>query len=135
MAASRDDVAPALAGLAAAGPPIAWMLGRGRRVRLAYAGAGLAIAAAIYPLARSGWEPDDAVYRELAALGAFGALSVAGARAAGPAGSRLLAAGWLAHAVFDAAHDTGDDSRIPSWYPAVCAGYDVAMAAALLARP
>ena len=54
--APRDVVAPAV-GLVAAAPAIAWLRGRGRRARLAYAGAGLVIAAAVYPAARSGWTP------------------------------------------------------------------------------
>jgi len=111
------------------------MQGRGRRARLAGAGAGLAIAAAIYPASRSGWKPGGAVYRELGGLGTFGALSVIAARRTSADGSLLLAGGWLAHAVFDVEHDSGPDSRIPSWYPAFCAGYDVGMAAALIARP
>jgi hypothetical protein len=42
----------------------------------------------------------------------------------------------VAHAGFDAAfsHDA-TASRIPSWYPAACAGYDVAFAALLIGRP
>jgi hypothetical protein len=129
------DVVAAGGGLVAAAPAIAWLRGRGRRVRLAYASAGLGIAAAIYPAARSGWKPGGAVYRELGGLGAFCALSVVGARSTSAAGSLLLASGWLGHAAFDVHHDSGPDSRIPSWYPAFCAGYDVGMAAGLLARP
>ena len=131
----RDVVAPAAVGLLAAAPAVVWLRGRRRHAHLAYAGAGLVIAAAIYPAARSGWKPGGAVYRELGGLAAFGALSVAGARRTSAAGSLLLAGGWLAHAVFDVQHDSGPDSRIPSWYPAFCAGYDVGMAAALIARP
>jgi hypothetical protein len=45
---------------------------------------------------------------------------------------RLVAAGWLAHAVFDNVHDKGPTSRLPEEYPAACAGYDVALAGLLL---
>jgi hypothetical protein len=44
---------------------------------------------------------------------------------------QLVAAGWLAHAGFDAAFVPHDGSRIPAWYPAMCAGYDVALAGRL----
>ena len=133
--AERGDIVAAAAGVAAAAPAAVWMRGRGRRARITYAATGLLIAAAIYPAARSGWKPDGAVYRELGGLAAFGALSVAAARRSGTAGSLLLAGGWLAHAAFDVHHETGPDSRIPSWYPGLCAGYDVGVAAALIARP
>jgi len=45
--------------------------------------------------------------------------------------SRLLAAGWAAHALFDATHRHSASSLLPGWYPALCAGYDLALASAL----
>ena len=45
--------------------------------------------------------------------------------------ARLTAGGWLAHAVFDYGHDRGVSSRLPQWYPALCAGFDVGVAALL----
>jgi hypothetical protein len=128
--------------------------------RVALHAAGLVAAAAIYPLARVGagrGRPavagrvaaappgvprsagstrgpavDGHVVREAAALVLFGAASATAARRSGAGGRRLLAAGWIAHAVFDAAHETGPDSRIPRWYPAFCAGYDGGTAVQLL---
>lgn len=97
--------------------------------RPAFAAGGLTFAAAVYPLARKRWQADAAAAREVAGLLGFGAVSaVAGSRGA----RRLLAAAWASHALFDVFHDSGPDSRIPAWYPAACAGYDLAVAADLL---
>jgi hypothetical protein len=52
--------------------------------------------------------------------------------ARGPRVRRAAAAGWLAHAGFDLLHDRGSGSLLPDWYPAACAGYDAAYAAAVL---
>ena len=106
------------------------------RYRSAGSALGLAIAAAIYPLARGRWAAGAAPAREIAALLAFSALAASVAR--GDANLRTrgaLAAGWSAHAAFDMLHDSGDDSRIPAWYPALCAGYDLGVAGCLLAKP
>ena len=46
----------------------------------------------------------------------------------------LLGAGWLAHVTWDALHHRGrGPTRVRSWYPALCIGYDVAVAVPLLA--
>ena len=45
----------------------------------------------------------------------------------------LLGAGWLAHVTWDALHYRGrGPTRVRSWYPLVCIGYDVAVAVPLL---
>jgi hypothetical protein len=45
----------------------------------------------------------------------------------------LLGAGWLAHTAWDALHYGGrGPTRVRSWYPPICIGYDVALAAPLL---
>ena len=45
----------------------------------------------------------------------------------------LLGAGWLAHVTWDALHHRGrGPTQVPSWYPPLCIGYDVALAAPLL---
>jgi hypothetical protein len=45
----------------------------------------------------------------------------------------LLGAGWLAHVTWDALHHRGrGPTRVRSWYPPLCIGYDVAVAAPLL---
>ena len=96
---------------------------------------GLPGAAAVYPLARSNRDASAHVVREGLALIGFAALTAVAARNEASLGARLLAAGWVGHAVFDLVHDGGPHSRIPPWYPALCAGYDVGVAARLLQRP
>ena len=45
----------------------------------------------------------------------------------------LLAAGWLAHPIWDALHYRGrGPTRVRSWFPAFCVSYDVALAVPLL---
>jgi len=45
----------------------------------------------------------------------------------------LLGAGWLANVTWDALHHRGrGPTRVRSWYPPLCIGYDVALAAPLL---
>ena len=45
----------------------------------------------------------------------------------------LLGVGWLAHVTWDALHHRGrGPTRVRSWYPPLCIGYDVAVAAPLL---
>jgi hypothetical protein len=106
------------------------------RYRSAGSAVGLTIAAAIYPLARGRWTAGAAPAREIAALVVFSALAASVARGAADLRTRgALAAGWSAHAAFDMLHDSGDDSRIPAWYPALCAGYDLGVAGCLLAKP
>jgi hypothetical protein len=101
-----------------------------RHRALALAG-GLVVAAAIYPIARRERPMGGPLLREIAGLVAAGAVASAAARAQGPAARNIVAAGWAAHAAFDQVHRPGPHSRIPSWYPAMCAGYDLAVAARL----
>lgn len=105
--------------------------------RMAPAGAlGLVTAAAIYPAARIGRAADaDVARREWLAVGATVAVLAAASRSgAGRVARATVAVGWIAHAAFDNLHDRGPTSRLPDWYPAACAGYDVALAGLLL-RP
>lgn len=45
----------------------------------------------------------------------------------------LLGAGWLAHPIWDALHYRGrGPTRVRSWFPAFCIGYDMALAVPLL---
>lgn len=45
----------------------------------------------------------------------------------------LLGVGWLAHVTWDALHYRGrGPTRVRSWYPPLCIGYDVALAVPLL---
>ncbi len=86
----------------------------------------LPVAAAIYPVFRRGGRHSRAARIEIGALAAYSALALAARD------DRLLAAGWASHALFDAVHDGGDESLIPDWYPAACAGYDLAVAGLLV---
>ncbi len=90
-------------------------------------------AAVVYPATHSrfGAEPAER-RREAIGVAAYAVLAVAAARSRRRA--PVLAAGWASHALFDAVHDRSASSLLPDWYPAFCAGYDVAMGAALL-RP
>jgi len=119
-------------GLAAALAGDRLMRERLPRYRFAAAAIGLPVAAVIYPLARSERGASAEILREGVALVGFSALSAAAARSNAARGARLLAAGWVGHAVFDAVHDGGEHSRIPDWYPGLCAGYDVGVAVRLL---
>lgn len=100
--------------------------------RIGLSAAGLVGAAAIYAVGRRGRFGDA---RERAIL--VGTVALAGTAATVPSrpARLLVAAGWLAHAGYDAAFAKDPaDSRIPSWYPAMCAGYDAALAARLALR-
>lgn len=88
--------------------------------------------ALIYPAARKSVRGSGAaVLREVTGVAAMTAVAAASRQTTRP--EVVTAAGWLAHAGFDALHGTDHSSRIPGWYPALCAGYDVAVAADLLA--
>ena len=87
--------------------------------------AGLVIAAGVYPAARRRWRLDRTSAGELLGVAGYGAASLIAARRPRPWATRLLAAGWASHALFDAVHGHDDGSRLPRWYPALCAGYDL----------
>ena len=113
-----------------AGAGLAEVTARGARTlpadrQLGFYASGLAIAAAIYPAARRRWRFDRHGVGEVLGLVGYGTASVLAARRPRPLANRLLAAGWASHALFDAVHGHDDDSRLPRWYPAVCAGYDL----------
>lgn len=70
---------------------------------------------------------------EGAGVALFGATALLGLRR-WPA---VLAAGWTAHVVWDLAlHlDGAGAAYTPSWYPWLCVGFDLALAATILTRP
>jgi hypothetical protein len=105
------------------------------RLRTAGAAAELVTAAAIYPLARRRLTADTAMAREAAGLAATTAVAALSRNLSSKGARRLLAAAWAGHALFDGVHSTTGGSRLPRWYPAACAGYDVALAARLVAVP
>lgn len=96
------------------------------------AGAGLITCAVIYPAARRNHAPSAGLVIEAATVFATTALAAYAATKSPTAGRRLLAAGWASHAAFDALAGPSDDSRLPSWYAPVCAGFDVGYAARLV---
>lgn len=51
-------------------------------------------------------------------------------------GRRILGAGWVAHAMYDAVftHDAAI-TRLPTTYAAACAGADIAMGVSLILAP
>ena len=102
-----------------------------RHRAMALAG-GLVGAAAIYPIARRERRLGAPLAREMAGLLVTGAVASVAARSSQTTARNLVAAGWAAHAAFDMVHDGGHDSLIPSWYPAMCAGYDLAVAGRLV---
>lgn len=133
MGVNRADlVAGALGAAAAAGTARALRRLPARRQTLVLA-AALPGMAGIYPAARSGWDERAPAVREAAGVAIFGAVGALASTRGGSAGRRLAAGGWAAHALFDLTHERGNRSRIPSWYPAMCAGFDVSVAA-LMAR-
>lgn len=91
-------------------------------------GGGLVVAALIYPAARRSVGTGGLAV-EAAVVAATGALAASAARWESVTARRVLAGGWASHALFDALRGASADSRLPGWYPAVCAGYDVAVAA------
>ena len=129
------NVLSAALGLAAALTADVAASRRAPQHRFAMQAAGLPVAAVVYPVARSKRDVSAHVVREAVALIGFGALTALAARDDAVRGARLLAAGWVGHAVFDLLHDGGPHSRIPDWYPGLCAGYDVGVAARLLHQP
>jgi hypothetical protein len=92
---------------------------------------GLLGAAAIYPAAHDWRDHAGGSTYELAGLAGFGAVGLHGWRR-GPSAARVVAAGWAAHMLFDARFGHGPTTRLPAWYPALCAGYDLAIAGFLL---
>ncbi|MGH8999827.1 MAG: hypothetical protein ACRDY7_10615 [Acidimicrobiia bacterium] len=112
-----------------------FMTGRVPGMRLPLASSGLVGAALVYPVCRRRPRRGMAVAIEWLALGTTAVAGVASARLPVPEQRRVVATGWAAHALFDLFHRRGKRSLIPDWYPAACAGYDLALAALLLSRP
>ncbi len=94
--------------------------------------AGLVGAAVVYPISHLGRTADSAVLtREWIAVLATAAVYVGASILPAQGAARLTAGGWLGHAVFDHGHDRGGSSRLPQWYPMLCAGFDVGVATLL----
>lgn len=132
MTVRTADIVGLAVGAAAAGGTLAGLRRSSPRATATLSAAGLAVAAAVYPLARRSRPADARAGRELAALAGYGIASVAAARRAPRQATALLAAGWASHALFDMTHHIDDGTLLPSSYPALCAGYDLVLAAGLL---
>ena len=96
---------------------------------------GLLAAAVVY-VAFAAAGGASAAWLGLESLGVlgFGALAWLGVRRS----SALLAAGWAAHVLWDVLlHLSGTQGAAytPGWYPWLCVGFDLVIAAALLAGP
>jgi hypothetical protein len=127
-----SDLAGLAAGAISAVGTMAALRRTSPRATAVLSAGGLATAAAVYPLARRSRPADARAGRELAALAAYGVASAAAARRVPRQATVLLAAGWASHAAFDATHHIDEGTRLPDWYPALCAGYDLVIAAGLL---
>ncbi len=98
---------------------------------------GLMVAAAVYPVARQGrtrlrHTVDVSIpTREWSAVAATFAVFVGALILPSRSARRLVAASWAIHPIFDLLHERGPDSRLPDWYPAICAGYDLGVAGLL----
>lgn len=103
-------------------------------LQLPAASAGLVTAALVYPAFRRRPHRGLAARVEWLAVGATLGTGAATARLAPEERQRAVAAAWASHALFDLLHRRGPKSRIPGWYPALCAGYDLALAGLLLAK-
>lgn len=105
---------------------------RSPRARVPAAATILVATAAVYPLARLGKPgPAGTSRREWTAIAATVVTLIAARRLPVTVARPLTAAAWAAHAAFDHLHERGDTSILPSWYPALCAGYDLGLAAML----
>ena len=100
------------------------------RHRTKVAAVGLLGAAPAYPLSRRRLGIDIG---EAATVAAACALVAVATRLPDQSAHRLLGAGWVAHAAYDAAfkHDT-EITRLPDTYPAACAGADIAIGLRLM---
>lgn len=93
---------------------------------------GLFIAALIY-MGFAVFAGASSMWRatELMGLGLFTLVAVLGLRVS----AWFLAAGWLAHGLWDALlHLTQHASFVPDWYPVVCLSFDLIVAAYIAVR-
>ena len=95
-------------------------------------GLSLVVAAATYRLTDPSGEHGPARRREIAGIATTALVGLASLLAPRRASRRILAAGWLAHAGFDAVHHRNSSSHLPDWYPAVCGGFDAVVAGQLI---
>jgi hypothetical protein len=98
--------------------------------RVLWAAVGLVVAALVYPPARRRPRPDPSEAWTVLSACVIAAVSVGCPERSARS---LLGVGWMGHAVFDLVFGHGSStSRLPRWYPALCAGFDIAYGARLL---
>jgi hypothetical protein len=98
--------------------------------RVLWAAVGLVAAALVYPMARCRPGLDRSEAWTVLSACAIAAMSVGFPERSARS---LLGVGWMSHALFDLAFGHGSSTwRLPRWYPALCAGFDVAYGAQLL---
>ena len=111
--------------------PLLAMARRRRRPEKMLA-AGLLVAALVY-LGFASWAGAGPEWLAIEALGVsiYGSLAWLGVRRTG----WWLAAGWLAHVLWDVGlHQRGPGSIFtPDWYPPLCIGFDLVIAAGVVA--
>lgn len=71
---------------------------------------------------------------QFAGLVLFGVLNIVALSLDEPGLRYLLAAGWIAHATWDAVHHH-TNRIVPRWYANVCIGLDITLAVILIAWP
>jgi len=104
---------------------------RAGRGRDAWLGAGLLVAALVYPALGLPIHALDSMPVELFGVALFGALALGGALLS----PWLLALGWALHAFWDLLLPwIADTGYVPPWYAAACLGFDLVVAGAVLAR-
>jgi hypothetical protein len=100
--------------------------------RLLIAATGLVAAAAVYPISHRRAIID---WPEAVALVTAGGVALNAVTRPGGRSRLLLGVGWTVHALFDAAADHSSATyRLPRWYPALCAGFDIVYGARLIMR-
>jgi hypothetical protein len=133
--APRQDEGPSTGAVLLAGAVLglatdAVVLARPRQQARLLAGALLAAAGGVYLGFAVADGRRSALLVQTGELLGFTALAAVAVQRDSPG---LLGAGWLAHTTWDALHYQGrGPTRVRSWYPALCIGYDVAVAVPLL---
>jgi hypothetical protein len=100
---------------------------RGEMRVLAY---GLVVAALIYPAWLLALAATDWLTLELGGVLVFAVLGWFGVRTS----PWWLVLGWVGHVGWDAWFHLDRESMIPSWYPLLCVGFDLAVAGFLLGQ-
>lgn len=99
---------------------------------IAFHSVALVVAGITYPAFRRSDFGAKTARKELVQAGSYGTIGVIAAIRNTPRAGQVAALTWITHAVFDISHTTGPQSNLPQWYPAYCAGFDIALALRML---